>query len=825
MDDFHELQQGSRRRILKERIAKQVPERSALDGLVSTYSKEVTMKIPTMLVKSLLFEFGRHLDLSVERDAEEIQHRCEHEGLSFLTITLPTLSDALERGLENGLLTCPTHFSRNGSLPRLLGGFFRRVFARTGEPLLDPCIESILAIRQICRFFKKLKISCSPERELMAVRHYLEVEAELGLLTPSLRREDNTLDKISRIIWSQVFPEIDPIQLVCQHGPGVTADRLLSNERNRIRQWSDRAELNFPSDLHAYPNYGYAAESTGISACNNGVNFLSVRDEPSVRVVFVPKTQTAPRVIAIEPSFVQYMQQSMLHHIVPILESHALTRNSIRFTDQSRNQELARRSSVDKSLATLDLKDASDRVHFLLVSRIFEGSGILEHLEDSRSLHATLPTGQNVVLNKFASMGSALCFPVEAMVFYTLIQTCMHDQDDVRPSSSSIRHYSDLIDIYGDDIIVPVEYADVVVRKLEAYGLRVNVNKSFRHSLFRESCGGDYYNGISVKPVYARQVPPDNVQRWTPEIVMAWVSTANQFYELGMWSTAQVIRNLVEDATRIRIPRSTVSRGAGIYFTSVMYTTNLRFNPDICGYEQKRLVYQPLKQKDDIDGDAIACLNKWGINSFSINDVDTDRSNGMGRPLVTFVHSGIRTASISAGGSYLPYDVDSLFGVKPSIREISYNHGYPWRIANAVPHVLCSSARVDRKPKGGFLCLVPTTPFVEMYMTSKTLWQSWVRSTSDISKEISERILTQNSVISLEGGNPFVSPICVNRFETITKTGVVQRIHSSPLFAANSRALIGVELPTDYDGSALDFRSSVKRGVFKSKRRWVSLIS
>lgn len=394
------------------------------------------MKRPTMLVKALLRQAALDLDLSVERDVEQVQRRCEHEGLSFLTITLPQLSDALERGIEAGTFTCPTSFRRHGSLPRFMGGFFKRVFNKDGRLLPEACPETVYWIRQVARFFKKPKLPCSRSRNAQAVEHFLAVEGELRMMTPQIERKDNVLDKISGIIWAQVFPELDFLSLVCHHGPGVTANRDLANARNRISQWYTRSELTYPSDLHCYPNYGVAAEYGRYGAGTGSakeLKYLDVRDESPVRVVFVPKTQTAPRVIAIEPANVQFMQQSLKDYVYPVLEQHRLTRHSIRFTRQDVNQSLAYRSSIDKRLATLDLKDASDRVHLHLVQRIFKTSGLLEYLEDSRSLHATLPNGTNIVLSKFASMGSAMCFPVEAMVFYTLIQSAMHILDGGRP--------------------------------------------------------------------------------------------------------------------------------------------------------------------------------------------------------------------------------------------------------------------------------------------------------------------------------------------------------------------------------------------------------
>jgi len=252
-------------------------------------------------------------------------------------------------------------------------------------------------------------------------------------------------------------------------------------------------------------------------------------------------------------------------------------------------------------------------VHLHLVQRIFKNSGILEYLEDSRSIHATLPSGKNIVLSKFASMGSALCFPVEAMVFYTIILCAMHQLDGRRPSSRSIRRYSDKIDIYGDDIIVPVEYTDVVVRYLESYALKVNVNKSFRNSHFRESCGGDYYNGTPVNPVYARMWPADDLRHWGPDHLMSWNATADLFYLRGMWHIAQVIRDLISRVVRRTIPKSR-ELGSGLAHFSFIFSTNLHWNADLHCWKQKRLHFDPIKRKDEIDGNELACLNKWGLH-------------------------------------------------------------------------------------------------------------------------------------------------------------------------------------------------------------------
>lgn len=567
------------------------------------------MKRPTMLYKALLAQASSDLGVSTERDFVNIRSRFEHEGLSFLTITLPRLSDALEEGLESGRLTVPAGFRRAGSLPALLQGFFRRVFDKSGVLLSEACAESILWIRQLARFYKKPKLACSPRRETKAIARFKKVEEDLYHATQSISRKDEVLDGIATILWSRVFRTFDRDRIVCGHGPGVTADRLSANNRRRIRNWYTRAENSFPSADHANHNWlSFAAQES----CREGTGLkqIRLRDELGVRVVFVPKTLTTPRVIAIEPHSMQFMQQGLSRWMVSVLERHWLTAGSVNFTDQSINQKHAHSASISRDLATVDLSDASDRVHLHLVQRIFRRSSILEPLEDARSLHADLPDGSNLVLKKYASMGSALCFPVEACVFYTLILSALHIATGTRPSYSSIHEMKKLVYVYGDDLIFPVEHVDSVCDYLESYGLRVNRSKSFSASAFRESCGSDYYNGQAVKPVYARMDMPEDRRDWTPNHVMSWVSTANQLYLRGWWIAAQEVRDQVDSVLRRSVP---ISRDVshGIAYLSCFRDTKMVWNKDLQGWKQKRLVYTPVKTKDNIDGtDEFACYNR-----------------------------------------------------------------------------------------------------------------------------------------------------------------------------------------------------------------------
>lgn len=562
------------------------------------------MKRLTVLLCSLLDQLASEHSLCADRDKLYILSRCKHEGLSFLTITLPEFGAAFERCIESGFAlksSFPSFGSnRQQCLPRFLSGFTSKMFTCNGELRQDFDPDLIFAVRSIVYLCKKLNLPCSPSRERKAIASYLSNEKVLfddhGDIS---RRPDYFLDAVSCNIVD-IFSDVDSETLDCDHGPGVTADRLLHNDRRRIRNWPSRSDTSIPVEIHGIPNFGYYHAL-------DDIDLLDIRDEPPVRVVFVPKTLKTPRVIAIEPSHMQYMQQGVMRYMVGKMESHPLTRMSLHFRDQTVNRNAAQAASVSRKYCTIDMKDASDLVSLALVQRIFRTSPLLDLLEASRSLHALLPDGTSVILQKFASMGSATCFPVEAFVFNCLIQAAVHEHLDLTPSYATIKNLSRYIHVYGDDIIIPVAWHEVVVTKLEAYKLRVNRHKSFSNSHFRESCGGDFYKGYSVKPVYLREVIPDRNDRWQPKQIMSLASASDQFYCQGLWSVARQLRSWIEAAVKITVPISSYETD-GLTFYSCWYDVYHRWSKTLHRYERRTRRFVPSRQRDSVCEDEIASI-------------------------------------------------------------------------------------------------------------------------------------------------------------------------------------------------------------------------
>jgi hypothetical protein len=537
-------------------------------------------------------------DVSDLRDIETIESRVEEEGLSFLTITLPEFCKIFERSLQLGYFD-PAGFRyfhrKRGGIPEFLRGILGQIFdietGRLKDEVYPPNIE---AVRQICLLFKKLEVPCTPEREAKALDNFVEVEQLNERF--QLREDDReSFSRVSSVLWHNMLADIQPDMFVPRHGPGATAEGVRGNSKYLWQRWYERLEPYFPF----FPMcYSYSAFGEGVF---EKVTFVPEEEEDPVRVTLVPKTLKAPRVIAIEPVCMQYAQQAVQSVLVKRIERYWLTRGHVNFTDQTVNQNLALTSSKTGRYATIDLSDASDRVLLDVAALVFESNPILwDSIQACRSRAAILPDGRLVSpLRKFASMGSALCFPVEAMVFYTICVIALLDNRNLPYISKYIYDVTRDIFVYGDDLIVPADEAIAVLDYLQKYHCKVNTSKTFVTGKFRESCGVDAYDGEEVTPTYLRHMPPQNRQQ-APELV-SWVATANNFYRKGYWRAASLMFCTCERLLGELPYVSPTSPGLG-RVSLLGYRSIGRWNGSNHVFEEKAWTPVTVYSSDNIDG-------------------------------------------------------------------------------------------------------------------------------------------------------------------------------------------------------------------------------
>jgi hypothetical protein len=561
-----------------------------------------------LLWKMVAEESATRCHTSITMDWKTIQGRCKHEGLSFLTITLPTFGKDLQKGLDQGKVDRNLFqgFSWKGGLPTFLWGFLDRVFDRTSGVLLaEPCIDSIQSIRQLTLMFEKMKLPCTPVREFKAMRDYVQCEQDVranDLSLSSSFRED--FRRVSALLFSRMFTKVDREIYygthIPKHGPGATAEKLSANAKYRQKQWPGRLDGYFPLVEFILPNASYYDELAD-------VDILEPGSEIPVRVISVPKTLKAPRIIGIEPTAMQYAQQSVLSVIRDKLTQEDYLSLMIGIDDQEPNRALAHRGSRDGSLATLDLSEASDRVSNQHVRDLLSRHPHLHAAVDaSRSRKADIPGIGVKRLAKFASMGSALCFPMEAMVFLTIIFMGIEQTLNTSLSQRDVKRYAGSVRVFGDDIIIPVDCVSHVTRLLQTFGFVVNTGKSFWTGRFRESCGKEYYDGHDVSIHRVRRVFP--TRREHAREIISIVSLRNQLYWAGYWQTCrwldERIRKVIKHFPTVLSTSPVLGRQSALGFETQRTGEHMQ-NPLVRGY-----VVSARPPSDKLDGYAalLKCL-------------------------------------------------------------------------------------------------------------------------------------------------------------------------------------------------------------------------
>jgi len=501
---------------------------------------------------------------SLLRDLQTIKHRLQSEGMQFCTITLPTLYKAIIKSFRTGKLEIVPGFKleRGTTLPRLFSGLLKEIYTGDGFLLNDASIPSITEVIQLTSLCYKLDIPCGDDKDARVVEDFLKTERDLESLT--IHDEDDILELAETMI-SDIFYGFDPFDITPKHGPGAVS----TGEEGREKWFPKR---NFKGIHSAYPYFKYFyLNSKHLLDCYADYRKLARVEHGFAKILLVPKDSRGPRLISMEPLEYQYMQQGLSRKIVENLENLcSFTRGRVNFTDQTINRKLALRGSKDGTWATLDMKEASDRVSVALVRRLFKGTPqLLRCLLALRSSGTTLLDGTEIFLHKFAPMGSALCFPILSVVTYVLaVASIMYHTNLSRwEAAKSVR-------VYGDDLIIRSKYADDVMNDLPRYGLMFNRDKSFVHGPFRESCGMDAFKGVQITSIKWRK--PWR-QRMDAVTLVSFSQLASQFYLRGYVRAANLVWDRIEQA---RLGGSSKKKNLPPTKIGILPTEPLRPTPD-----------------------------------------------------------------------------------------------------------------------------------------------------------------------------------------------------------------------------------------------------
>jgi len=343
-------------------------------------------------------------------------------------------------------------------------------------------------LRQACLFIYKAKLpydECTEERTreaFIATDSSLDNTWRYRDWSHPTGAEELVLRRARRLCQRIIF-DIDWTSINPQHGPGsVYPSRTAMRKGQWMFYYHPIARIYPYAEYFFLPKEGFEHE-----------NIAKLQDRCTIqaKLVCVPKDARGPRLICVHPAEAVWIQQGQRKLLESVIERRIPT---ICFTDQSINQRAAHRSSLTKENVTLDLSEASDRISTHLVEYLF-GEYAYEFMASTRAQEVILPGGRVHRLRKFAPMGNCLTFPVQTLVFWSLIMAAMQHH---RIKGECC--------VFGDDCIFPTEAYDPVQQIFGCVGLKINVNKTFSKGLFRESCGLDSYRGVLVSPLRLKEV-------------------------------------------------------------------------------------------------------------------------------------------------------------------------------------------------------------------------------------------------------------------------------------------------------------------------------
>lgn len=229
----------------------------------------------------------------------------------------------------------------------------------------------------------------------------------------------------------------------------------------------------------------------------------------------VHKTRAKNRGICKQPSGNMVLQLATHNSISSVL----LRWFDCNLEDQQvKNRMLAKLGSYQKfhmekrtwEFCTLDLTEASNFP--AIIVRFLFPLTFVRWLALIRSAYITVG-GNTYEKHMLSTMGNGFTFSLMTLLLSAIVKVLYSFAD--LPEYDTFSHHNEFgaagdriktWAVYGDDIIVDARVYKPLIQVLSALGFIVNTDKSYSAGPFRESCGGDYYDGYDVRPVFVKDL-------------------------------------------------------------------------------------------------------------------------------------------------------------------------------------------------------------------------------------------------------------------------------------------------------------------------------
>lgn len=436
-----------------------------------------------------------------------------------------TLPECIRRVIDQILVDLDSPQARN--VQALIGrGEWDTVLRLKTDPARYSCARDYLldaAATDLLRKCLDMPGSDPKAREAVAVSAFYAAEKQCKVTNdrfelylnngpfedPDEVRIANYLQRVKTFIARVLGPI--PRDLLGRHGPGAT--------------FGDKGErTTIPDKMSSRPTITQAARDflvpfwTGTAWFRSLAEYQPDHSDPLTvrgnRFTTVDKDALKDRGICIEPSLNVFWQLAVGKEI-----RRRLRRVCIDLDEgQTQHRQVAKLASQLRHLITVDLSSASDTVAYKLVKYLLpaEWFELLTALRSPFSLIKVEGKDRYVYLEKFSSMGNGFTFELETLIFLGLTVVAT-ELSGVAPEIGKN------ILVYGDDIIAPTEASRELLAMLRFCGFTPNVDKTFTTGVFRESCGGDFFDGWAVRPHFMKEFPNEPQQ---------WIALANGIHRL-----------------------------------------------------------------------------------------------------------------------------------------------------------------------------------------------------------------------------------------------------------------------------------------------------
>lgn len=375
-----------------------------------------------------------------------------------------------------------------------------------GEWPPEATYQHVAAAQLLASFYKKFVDKVSPEADNRAFDKFLAVNESCGKWELQAEKwHDELVGELRRSIYDFWNPSGYPLvssfaelYSFARPGPGssvgargqdfytkIFASPLTAGSSVLTEMWADYVRY--------FPNW---VDAEVIRKTHYG--------KPSIvegsRFHFVPKNVDISRLICVEPSLNTFFQLGF----GAVIENRLFQAFGLDFScQQSRSRELAKLGSLEggpNGYATIDLSSASDSMSLRMLDYFLPRDFVswLRMLRCERGYRGGSPTELRMV----STMGNGFTFPLQTMLFSCIVSAAAR-VNGVHLERSRGEHLGNF-SVFGDDIVCPSAIARDVLTLLRLLGFEVNPQKTFIDGPFRESCGGDFFQGHHVRGVYVK---------------------------------------------------------------------------------------------------------------------------------------------------------------------------------------------------------------------------------------------------------------------------------------------------------------------------------